>query len=70
MIIEVPDWCIIGKKVEVFMYDENTGKGDWFKETIISYGIDGFFHQAHNCPVYYHTFDSYGKSVREIDNKK
>ena len=66
MIIEIPDWCTIGETVEVFMYDKDKGQGDWFKEKIISYGVDGFFHQAHNCPVYYHKFDSYGKSVRKV----
>jgi len=66
MIIEIPDWCVIGKKVEVLMYDKDYCKFDWFKEKIISYGIDGFFHQAYGCPVYYDKFDSYGKTVREI----
>ena len=69
MILEIPDWCIIGKPIEVFMYNKDTGNGEWFKERIISYGVDGFFHQAHNCPVYYSKFDSYGKSAREIDSK-
>lgn len=69
MIIEVPDWCVIGKQIEVLMYDENMGEFDWFKEKIIAYGVDGFFHQAAYCPVYYDKFDSYGNSVREVTNR-
>lgn len=66
MVINVPDWCIIGKYVEVLMYDPNYGESKWFKEKIISYSEDGFFHQAHNCPVYHTPFSNYGLTVREI----
>lgn len=66
MIITVPDWCIIGKFIEFKMYNPNTEKVEWFKDRIISYGVDGFFHQAHDCPVYYNKFDDYGKRVREV----
>ena len=65
MIIEVPDWCVIGKYIEFKMYDPNYGEARWFKDKIISYGVDGFFHQTHNCPVYYNKFSDYGKTVRE-----
>ena len=65
MVINVPDWCIIGKYVEVLMYDPNYGESKWFKEKIISYSEDGFFHQAHNCPMYHNSFSDYGKTVRE-----
>ena len=65
MTINIPDWCIIGKTVEVLMYNKNTGQREWFKEKIISYGVDGFFHQAYYCPVYYHKFSDYGKLVKE-----
>ena len=65
MTINIPDWCIIGKTVEVLMYNKDTGQREWFKEKIISYGVDGFFHQAYYCPTYYHKFSDYGKSVRE-----
>ena len=34
MIINVPDWCIIGKTVEVLMYNEDTGQKEWFKEKL------------------------------------
>ena len=47
------------------MYNKDTGQREWFKEKIISYGVDGFFHQAYCCPTYYHKFSDYGKSVRE-----
>ena len=42
MIINVPDWCVIGKFIEFKMWDENYGKYDWFKDKIISYTEDGF----------------------------
>lgn len=63
MTIEIPDWCIIGKIIE-WNTPAITGN-EWVKEKIISYGIDGFFHQAHNCPVYYSKFVEYGKKIRE-----
>jgi len=65
MIINIPDWCVIGKDIEFKMYDPNTEKAEWFKDKIISYSENGFFHQAHNCPVYHNLFTDYGKTVRE-----
>jgi len=67
MTIEVPDWCIIGKWIE-WNAPYITGN-EWATERIISYGKDGFFHQAHNCPVYYSSFLEYGKRIRECNNK-
>ena len=67
MIINVPDWCVIGKIIEVKHFDENYGEYDWFKEKIISYSENGFFHQAHNCPVYHSLFTDYGKKIRECE---
>lgn len=63
MIIEIPDWCVIGKCVE-WHAPYITGN-EWVREVIISYGYDGFFHQAHNCPVYYSKFTEFGKQIRE-----
>lgn len=63
MIIEVPHWCIIGKWVE-WNAPHLTGY-TWVSEKIISYGVDGFYHQGCNCPVYYSRFDEYGKTIRE-----
>lgn len=68
MIIEIPEWCVIGKIIEWKTFDSNYGKLKWFKEKIISYGCDGFFHQAYNCPVYYSKFSDYGKTIRECNN--
>ena len=65
MIINVPDWCVIGKFIEFKMWDENYRKYNWFKDKIISYTEDGFYHQTHNCPVYHNKFSDYGKTVRE-----
>lgn len=45
------------------------GKERWFREKIISYGNDGFFHQDYDCPVYYNRFSDLGKSVRLCDQK-
>lgn len=67
MIIEVPDWCQIGKYIEV-KHPQHTGSDSFYKEKILSYGIDGFFHQEHNCPVYFTRFSEYGKTVRECKN--
>lgn len=67
MIINVPDWCVIGKNIEFKMYDPNEGKMKWFTDKIISYGTDGFFHQAFYCPVYYNKFSDYGSVVRECE---
>ena len=68
MTIEIPDWAIIGNYVEV---RDSTGvrTGDineWCIERILSYGVDGVFTQAHNCPVYYTKFSDYGINIREI----
>ena len=67
MIIEVPDWCVIGKFIEFQIYDPMTNKIVWYKDKIVSYGVDGFFHQGYCCPVYYNKFEDYGKSVRECE---
>lgn len=63
MTIEVPDWCIIGKYVK-WKAPHITGN-EWVEEKIISYGIDVFFHQSHNCPVYYSKFSEYGNRIVE-----
>lgn len=39
------------------------------EKKIISYGNDGFFHQNHNCPVYYNKFSDLGKTVRLCEQK-
>jgi hypothetical protein len=65
MIINIPDWCCIGKTIEWKTFDTDYGKARWFKEKIISFGYDGFFHQAYNCPVYYSKFSDYGNTIRE-----
>lgn len=67
MIIEVPDWCVIGKYIE-WHCPHITGY-DWVTERILSYGTDGFRHQGYNCPEYYTKFDEYGKTIREKVNK-
>lgn len=64
MILEIPDWCVIGKYIK-WRAPEITGNTQ-VEEKIISYGINGFFHQAHNCPVYFTEFKEYGKTVKEI----
>lgn len=66
MIIDIPDWAMIG----TFVLVKDTGlyrgddKNKWYKEKIIAYGYDGFFHQAHNCPVYFSHFSDYGKTIK------
>ena len=65
MIIEVPDWCKIGKYIEFKMYDPTYGEARWFKDKIIAYSEKGFFHQGFYCPVYHHLFTDYGELVRE-----
>lgn len=67
MILEIPEWCKIGKYIEFKMYDPNEGKAMWFKDKIISYSEDGFFHQSAYCPVYHNKFSDYGKTVRECE---
>ena len=59
--IEIPNWCKIGFYIRWHAPDR-TGH-DWVRERIIGYGYDGFFHQAHNCPVYFTRFTEYGKTV-------
>ena len=61
--IEVPNWCKIGLYIEWYA-PMITGKTSWVREKIISYGYDGFFHQAPYCPVYFTKFSEYGKTVR------
>lgn len=63
--IEIPNWCRIGMYIK--WYAPNITGRDWVREEIISYGYDGFFHQAHNCPVYYTKFSEYGKTVELED---
>ncbi len=57
MTIEIPNWCIIGKWIE-WNAPHITGN-EWVREKILSYGVDGFFHQEHNCPVYYSKYTEY-----------
>ena len=68
--INIPEWCVIGSIIE-WSEPEITGF-NWVKETIHSYGVDGFFHSAHNCPMYYTKFEEFGKTVRlpDCENKK
>lgn len=44
MIIEVPDWCVLGKTIE-WHAPEITGN-EWVRDKIIAFGYDGFFHQS------------------------
>lgn len=62
MVIEVPDWCKIGTYIE--WHAPSTTGMDWVRERIIAYGVDGFFHQGSNCPMYYTKFSEYGRTVR------
>lgn len=62
MVIEIPDWCKIGTFIE-WDAPQITGYR-WVREEIIAFGYDGFFHQAHNCPMYFTKFAEYGKTVR------
>lgn len=68
MILEIPDWCKIGKYIKFKMYDPDYGEARWFIDKIISYSENGFFHQAHNCPVYHNKFSDYGVTVKEIED--
>lgn len=68
MMIEVPEWAEIGRFIEVKTYDSFHGEDRWFREKIISYGNDGFFHSAgRNYPAYYHKFSDLGKTVRTCE---
>ena len=66
MTIELPDWARIG--MTVLIKDTNKVRGDdsnaWYTETIIAFGYDGVFHQAHNCPMYFTEFTEYGKTIK------
>lgn len=62
MTIEIPNWCKIGSHIK-WHAPEITGD-DWVTEKIIAFGYDGFFHQAHNCPMYFTKFSEYGKTVK------
>ena len=64
MILEIPNWCIIGKTI-LWNAPHITGR-KWTREKIISYGMDGFFHQYPNCPIYYSKFSEYGKTIKEL----
>ena len=62
MILEIPDWCKIGLYIE---WDAPNVTGYcWVREKIIAYGYNGFFHQSHNCPLYFTEFSEFGKTVR------
>lgn len=69
-VIEIPDWCYIGKQIEFLSYDTTLGRHVWLKDYIISYSDNGFFHQATCCPVYHNKFSDYGKTVRECEGDK
>ena len=69
MIINVPEWAEIGNLIEFKIYDPSCGKERWFREEIISYGNDGFFHQNRDCPVYYNRFSDLGTVVRLCEQK-
>lgn len=65
MIIEVTDWCSIGSYIE--WYNPSvTGLKEWVRERIVAFGLDGFYHQANNCPMYFTKFSEYGKTVRPV----
>ena len=64
MQINVPDWCQIGKHI-AWSNEQITGM-PWVHEVIYAYGVDGFFHRSHNCPMYFTKFSEYGKTVKEI----
>lgn len=66
--IEIPSWCKIGTRIK--WYKPDTTGCDWVYERIIGYGYDGFFHQAHNCPVYFTKFTEYGKTVELAEEYK
>lgn len=61
MTVTIPDWCCIGATVE---YEYRPG--EWVRETIHSYGTDGFYHQAYGCPMYYSKYTDLGRTVRLI----
>lgn len=61
MLIEIPDWCKIGAYVQ-WKAPHLTGV-DWVREKIIAYGYNGFYHQAHDCPLYFTKFSELGKTI-------
>ena len=65
MTIEIPDWCKIGLYVE-WSNPRITGC-ECVTEKIIAYSYNGFFHQAHNCPMYFTEFSEYGRTVKLKD---
>lgn len=66
MIIELPSWARIG--ATVLVKDTKMIRGDspnnWYTEKIISFGYNGVFHQAKDCPVYFTEFKQYGKTIK------
>ena len=68
-VIEIPNWCKIDRLVEIkdIRCIRGDDKNHWYKERIISFGYDGFFHKAYNCPVYYTEFEEFGKTVRLVE---
>lgn len=68
MTVKIPNWCMIGKTIEWYNPDLVVFANDnpWFMEKIIAYGLDGFFHQWEDHPMYFSKFDEYGKTIREV----
>ena len=62
MTIEIPDWCRIGLYIQ--WHAPNLTGMEWVRERIVAFGYDGFFHQEHNCPMYFTKFSEYGKTVK------
>ena len=62
MTIEIPDWCRIGLYIQ--WHAPNLTGVEWVREKIVAFGYNGFFHQAHNCPMYFTEFSEYGKTVK------
>lgn len=61
--IEIPDWCVIGKIV-YWSKPRITGF-TWVKERIIAYSDTGFFHQGDSsCPVYHTEFSEFDKTIK------
>jgi hypothetical protein len=64
-ILQVPAWCHIGEWIE-WHNPKITGM-QWAKERIIGYGDGGFYHQAHNCPVYFTKWSECEGTIREVE---
>ena len=62
MTIEIPDWCRIGLYIQ--WHAPNLTGMEWVRERNVAFGYDGFFHQEHNCPMYFTKFSEYGKTVK------